>query len=307
MAAVPIKPQLSVRSGNWSRLIEKLDVNKDAVEIESILFAHVFPLDFFIAAEIAQLRTFTIPSISRLLHQTGEYENDGLRRLIDTQVIMSKIIGPGPQSEEGQAMADHLNQIHGFFNIPNDDFLYVLSTFIFEPVLWVERYGWRELTDQEKEGLYVIYAEVGRALMIRDIPPSFDAYWTWRLTYEAKEQRFEESNRQVTKGMVGALQTFLPRGLRWLAFPLLASLLDNEFRQALGLPKPNPLFYATVQTVMWLRARINRHLNIWEEASFLDSPIIRGPERSVNPDPLQIGSPKLIEKINLRRTRSPAS
>jgi hypothetical protein len=34
---------------------------------------------------------------------------------------------------------------HRRFNINNKDYLYVLSTFVFEPVRWNERYGWRPM------------------------------------------------------------------------------------------------------------------------------------------------------------------
>jgi len=39
-----------------------------------------------------------------------------------------------------------MNQLHGRFDIANEDFLYVLSTFIFEPIRWNTRFGWRPAT-----------------------------------------------------------------------------------------------------------------------------------------------------------------
>jgi hypothetical protein len=36
---------------------------------------------------------------------------------------------------------ERINQMHGRFSISNDDFLYVLSTFVYEPIRWNERLG----------------------------------------------------------------------------------------------------------------------------------------------------------------------
>lgn len=300
MTEPTITPQLSVRSGGWSRLIEKLDAKEDALQIESILFGHVFPLDFFMAAEFAQLQSFTIPTISGLLQVTGEYERDNVKRLIDTQILMSRVIG-SIDTERGRAMADHVNQLHSFYNISNDDFLYTLSTFIFEPVFWIDRYGWRALTTHEKTALYHVYARVGEAMHIKNIPASFDEFQAWRSDYEAKAQRYAESNRIVAELLIGAIRTFFPSKLQWMAFPLTSSLLAKETSEALGLPRPNWLFHAIVHSMMWLRARFNRVINIWEEASFFDSPIIQGAGNDAPSDPFQIGPPKLIAKINQQK------
>ena len=36
-----------------------------------------------------------------------------------------------------------MNRIHGRFEISNEDFVYVLSSFVFEPIRWNARFGWR--------------------------------------------------------------------------------------------------------------------------------------------------------------------
>ena len=44
-----------------------------------------------------------------------------------------------------------MNRIHGQYQISNEDFLYTLSTFIFEPVRWIDRFGWRQTYPNERE------------------------------------------------------------------------------------------------------------------------------------------------------------
>ena len=67
-----------------------------------------------------------------------------------------------------------MNRLHGRFEIANDDFLYVLSTFVFEPIRWNERFGWRRYVEQERLGTFHYWREVGRRMAIKDIPATFD-------------------------------------------------------------------------------------------------------------------------------------
>jgi len=52
----------------------------------------------------------------------------------------------------GKEALDRLNWVHGHYQIANEDFLYVLSTFIYEPIYWIDKYGWRPTCAQEKQG-----------------------------------------------------------------------------------------------------------------------------------------------------------
>ena len=298
MTSASTKPKPMRRTGKWSKKIETLDAVEDAYEIGETLLAHVFPLDIFIATEIGQLRTFTVPSISVLLHQTGQYENDGVKRLDDTKAILREMFEDGLDSEHGQAMTAHLNQIHGFYDISNDDYLYVLSAFFIDAALWMERYGWREYTAHEKIAIYTIYREMGEGMNIHSIPESFDAFVDWRAKYEAKNQSFAESNYQVTMGLINAAKAFVPRWLGWSVPPLISSLIDDEFRTLLGLSKPNPLIYWLVQTAMWIRKIGGRYLSMWEEAAFTDSPLVTGFATYKNGyEPFKLGPAKLVKQM----------
>jgi hypothetical protein len=52
-----------------------------------------------------------------------------------------------------------MNALHGRFRIANEDFLYVLSTFVFEPIRWNQRFGWRRMTEFEQHGLVLVLAD----------------------------------------------------------------------------------------------------------------------------------------------------
>ena len=69
-------------------------------------------------------------------------------------------------------VADHLNEIHGFYNIPNREFLYTLSTFIYDVWEFINKYGWRKLTRHEELAIYHVYCTMGDLMKIKEIPPS---------------------------------------------------------------------------------------------------------------------------------------
>ena len=60
--------------------------------------------------------------------------------------------------------------MHGRFRIANDDFLYVLSTFVFSAIDWLDRFGRRGMTDEEKEDWFLYWREFGRRMGIPGLP-----------------------------------------------------------------------------------------------------------------------------------------
>ena len=71
------RPDLERRDDRWERCIDGLDPIAGAHAVFAVLFDRVFPHDIILATELGQLRTFAFPSISGLLHATGEYERRG--------------------------------------------------------------------------------------------------------------------------------------------------------------------------------------------------------------------------------------
>jgi hypothetical protein len=102
--------------------ILRLDPVRDQQRIV-FLTTHVdFPFDTTRALELALFRTFCVPSISALLHRTGEFERRAQKRYDDTDIIVSELLDWGYESERGRAAIRRMNQIHGRFAIANEDF-----------------------------------------------------------------------------------------------------------------------------------------------------------------------------------------
>ncbi len=173
----------------WSRKIEGLDPDRDYHRIYQILVAHEFPWDFNQSLSFALFRTFAVPSIGRLLYQTGEFTERTQKRYDDTGLILDGILEHGIKSTPGRAAVRRLNQMHGSYDISNDDMRYVLATFIVVPVRWLDDFGWRTLTAAERTANTNYYRELGRHMNIKDIPATYDEFASFMDTYERKKFR----------------------------------------------------------------------------------------------------------------------
>ena len=120
-----------------SRVLDEIRTLDPVADHQRIVFLSTcfdFPFDTTRALELALFRTFCIPSVSRLLDRTGEFQNRAQKRYDDTDLIVSELVEWGYSSERGARALARMNAIHGRFKIANTDFLYVLSTFVFEPI-----------------------------------------------------------------------------------------------------------------------------------------------------------------------------
>ena len=208
--------------------------------------AFEFPFDVTRALEFALFRTFAVPSISSLLDRTGEFGARAQKRYDDTDLILSQIYEYGYDSVPGRAALRRMNRIHARFEIANDDFLYVLSTFVYEPVRWLARFGWRDTVEEERLSFFHFWREVGRRMNIRGIPSDYGAFERFNVEYERAHFRYTESGRRVaeaTRAMF--LDWLVPRPLHRLGAPVVHALMDEPLLAAFGFPEPGPRIAST--------------------------------------------------------------
>lgn len=227
---------------SFSTQIQALNPETDHEKISFLLSCHVFPWDLERSLEFALFRTFAVPSISGILAQTGEFVQRPRKRYDDTELILFEILEHGMNSLRGKRAIRRMNSMHGRFDISNEDFVYVLSTFIFEPIRWVEKYGYRPMTEVEKQGVFKNYLELGIRMNLKNVPKSFGEFEAYNVNYEAEHFRFAESNRIIADKTIDLLLGFyLPKWLFWLGRPFVFALLDDPLREALGIRKVSNL------------------------------------------------------------------
>lgn len=250
------------------REIERLDPERDCQRIMHLSFGYEFCWDSTRALEIALYRTYCVPSISALLDRTGEFYSQTQRRYDDTAILIAEMCEWGYESGRGKEALERTNWAHGHFKIANDDFLYVLSTFVFEPIRWIDCFGWRPTCRNEKLGYYYFWHEVGRRMGILDIPPTYEAFEEWARDYERRTFRFCDTNRKIGEATRDLFASWYPRPLKSVVRQAIYALLDDDMLLAFGFPRPLPALRALIGGLLWLRGRIVRCLPPRREPSF---------------------------------------
>ncbi len=272
--------------------IAALDGERDHVEIYRLSSGFEFPWDYRRALELALLRTFAVPSIADLLVATGEFARVPQRRYDDTAILMGELSAYGYDSERGRTALRRINRAHGHYRIDNDDMLYVLSTFVVDPVRWIDRYGWRRLLPQERVAAYAFYREVGRRMGIQNIPGSFGELERLNREHGARLHG-GPATEALREDVLGLVAGWFPRPLRGVARRLLPASFDDELLAGLGLPSPPRWQRAAARRVLRTRATVVRRMRPREVAAFDDGSVrFRGyPGYPSGYDLAEIGAP----------------
>lgn len=238
--------------------IETLDAIRDHQRIVFLSCRVDFPWDTTRSLEFALFRTFASPAISALLHRTREFEERPQKRYDDTDVLISTLMECGYDSDRGRAAIARMNTLHGRFNIRNEDFLYVLSTFVFEPIRWNARFGWRTKTEKERVALFHFWRAVGERMHIRDIPADYAGFERFSADYESKHCRFTEANQRVGAATRNLFMSWFPRPLRPLVKRGINAFMDETLIQAFRFEAPSPWLRQAVATGLKLRGHALR-------------------------------------------------
>ena len=247
--------------------IERLDPERDNQRIVHLSFGYDFPWDSVRSLEVALYRTYCVPSISKLLDRTREFHENTQRRYDDTSIIIAEMCEWGYETGRGKEALDRMNWAHGHYQISTDDFLYVLSTFIYEPVKWIDAVGWRPTCPNEKLGYYYFWREIGKRMGIRHIPASYDAFQTWAQAYEREHFKFADTNQRVGISTRELFASWLPRAFAPFVRYGIYAMLDDAAITAFGFPRPLPFTRAALRgalkgrgaVVRWLPARTKPH------------------------------------------------
>jgi len=241
--------------------IAGLDPEVSYEEIARLLYAWGFPWDIERSLELALFRTYAVPSISGLLASTGEFEHRARKRYDDTELILAEAIENGLDSERGRRSIARMNAMHGRFEIRNADMLYVLSTFVCEPIRWLERFGRRPMTEREMRGWFLYYRGLGERMGIEGIPAELAELTRMNVDYETTGFCYANSNNRVAGFARDMLLAFyVPRRLVPIARPVLHALLDRPLLQSMGFRPAPEWLVRSVTLTMHVRARILRRL-----------------------------------------------
>jgi dephospho-CoA kinase len=255
-AALPTEQQgpFPGSAGEGARALAAAD--REAIRLCHGLAGRLFPWDLTRSLELALLKAFCVPSISGLLAQTGEFLQRPRKRYDDTGLMVAELLRHGPDSPAGEAVISRLNRIHGAYPIRDDDYRYVLSTFVCEPIRWLARYGWRPLSAAEQEAIYRFWRLVGERMGIPEIPPDLPAMLAFNQEFEAEVFAAAASNRQVADATLEMLLRDWPAPLRPGLGRLLAGLLSRSEAHCLGWSRPASPLQGLLLAALRCRSRL---------------------------------------------------
>ena len=238
-----------------SAKIENLDWKTDYEEIVFLLTSYVFPWDYQKSLEFALFRTYAVPSISKLLSKTEEFKNRTRKRYDDTELILSEIMENGLDSEYAKQAFKRMNKMHNSYNIANEDFLYVLGTFVFTPIRWIEKFAWRTLTEKEKNAIFQFQHEVGKRMGIQNLPKDLNSFEIFFDDYETKYFRKTDTNEEIAGYTLDLLLGFyLPKSLYFLGKPVARCFMDNPLLNAVNLEEAPTFLKKIISFSMKARA-----------------------------------------------------
>lgn len=233
------------RLDNLQRILQ-LDPETQHQEIVQIVGMYEYPWLMIKALEFALFRTYAVPSISGLLDRSGQFYQHGQRRYDDTSLLIAEITENGYESARGKAAIRRMNALHGRWQISNDDYLYVLSCFIFVPIYFHARFGWRQPTQHENRANYYFWRAVGERMNMHDIPQSIEAFERFHKAYEREHFVYSASNQRVAEGTIAIFLSWYPQWTHPLIREVIYALLDDPLRVAFGFPKPHSTLEALV-------------------------------------------------------------
>ena len=246
-----------------------LSTQDDSVRICHRLAGYDFPWELTRSLELAVLKTFCVPRISHLLKETGEFTNRTQKRYDDTSLIFGNILKWGYDSPQGQAAILRMNAIHQRFDILNEDFLYVLSATVFEPIRWNQRFGWRRFTATEKQALYQFWKAVGQRMGIQDIPQTLAALEQFNGDYEAQHFHYHPDNAAVGNAVIRLMKGWFPAIAAPLVPTFVKAVADESMCKALGWSKPHPLLANGIIRGLKLSRKLAKQFPSRRRASFV--------------------------------------
>lgn len=247
-----------MKRNHWQQEIARLDPETEFEQIARITGMLEFPWDSQQALSFALFRTYAVPSIGRLLFDTGEFTGSVQKRHDDTALLLEAIADQGMESPDGRAGVRRMNQMHGSYDISNDDMRYVLSTFVVTPGRWINRYGWRAVTQNEKIAGVRYYQRLGKLMGIKDIPADYEAFSDLMDAYERETFVFDPKARAVADATLDLFVSFYPRPLRPLMRKFSIALLDDHLRATFRYPEPSAAMSWFAHTSLIARGRLIR-------------------------------------------------
>ncbi|OAA65910.1 hypothetical protein SPI_02697 [Niveomyces insectorum RCEF 264] len=267
----------------------------DAQAILGYIIQYEFPYLYKLSIQFGIFKTYTFPSISRLVWATGSLKDvkRAAKRYEDTVTLFAEFSLNPPTSDRCLKAIARMNYLHSRYQasgaIRNADLLYTLSVCITEPARFMAQYEWRPLNEMERCALGVFWKALGDAMQIdyagalarapakagaadggssgssgssgwHDGLEFTDDITAWARQYEREAMRPDPVNTKLARTFVDLLLWYLPHAVRPFFLEVLTVLMGDRVRDAFSYPEPGIVASAVTCTALVARRFYLRYL-----------------------------------------------
>jgi hypothetical protein len=216
--------------------------------------AHDLPTDLRLGLNLGFYRTFAVPSIARALAGTGKMTRQPRARAKATGALIFTLVEHGLSSPAADESIEVLKRLHVGLPVSENEYVYVLAAFCIAPMRWIDRYGPRRTTDEEKNAAHAFYAGIADRMGIGGVPGSYQALAGWMDEYEHTHFAVTPESQALMNATRSLVADRFPALLAPLARAGTDALLDEPLRSATATPCPPAIVQALVTAALRARA-----------------------------------------------------
>ncbi|KAJ5291250.1 hypothetical protein N7478_000501 [Penicillium angulare] len=250
--------------------------DEEAYEIQKQIGTLEFPFMYVKALQFALFRTYGIPSVSHVLTKTTQFSNasTSLKRYADTVALVNEMVGNSPTSQRAFISLARTRFLHSGYRasgkILETDMLYTLALFALEPIKFVRRFEWRQMSDLELCAIGTFWKSVGDALGISfEGLPSSNGFkdgiqWLeeideWCDGYEKECMVPDAKNRETADQTTAILLYMLPTMFHPVGLQFVSFMMDERLRKAMIYEPPTPFWTSVFSTLLTTRKLFTRY------------------------------------------------
>jgi hypothetical protein len=212
------------------RRIETLDPERDYAEIFRLMAFHEFPWDGRVACKLMIWHLYAVPSSGKIMGSTYALVDRPVDRAETTSLAMGDLIEFGFDSPRGRELLRSINRAHREWNISPDDLRFALAALGVLLIRWIDRYGWRAPTENERTATAIYYAELGRRLGAPGLPRRYDDLAAYLAACERDRIAYSEAGRLASERSLELGRSLVPRPFAPLLRPFVMAMLDPRVR-----------------------------------------------------------------------------
>jgi ER-bound oxygenase mpaB/B'/Rubber oxygenase, catalytic domain len=212
----------------------------------------------------ALIRTFAVANGTKLLVRTRQLSSADRvgRRAEDTVVFLTEMMAGDIDSLRWMTALAKVNWMHTKYkkHISNDEMIFTMAVFVIEPIKFINRWGWRPLSEMERVSRFVFWKEIGKRMGIKNIPDTLEELEVWLEDYEEREMVYADSNTACANATLELFLRGVP-GLFHKPMELVArALMEKRVLNALGWKQAPQMVVVLLEFSFLLRGWAIRNL-----------------------------------------------